>query len=237
MLRGTFNFAHLHKPATLRMQQTQLHNNACVSSVVKLITRAKPCCLVPLKPLRRISFPLALAAVLSHRHWWLDNCVPPATTFREFSFPLVSVSTRLHCSVLWTKLQQDRSYENSHLTVPPSSSMKTSNYPLVRRCPLPPFHFFSTPYLFKEINWLIGKKIPSIYRKQITHLQSGNQTYWELRNRTVVLRQQVQHSHHTEIPIQNSQSHSKCTPLCNISYTTHRLQHPLRKWRHPWKNQ
>ena len=28
----------------------------------------------------------------------------------------------------------------------------------------------------KEINWLIGKKIPYIYRKQITHLQSGNQT-------------------------------------------------------------
>ena len=27
----------------------------------------------------------------------------------------------------------------------------------------------------KEINWLI-KKIPSIYRRQITHLQSGNQT-------------------------------------------------------------
>jgi len=57
------------------------------------------------------------------------------------------------------------------------------------------------------------KKIPSIYRKQITHLQSGNQTYMELRNTTVVLRQQVQHSHHAEIPIQNSQSHSKCTLL------------------------
>jgi hypothetical protein len=43
----------------------------------------------------------------------------------------------------------------------------------------------------KEINWLIGEKIPSIYRKQITHLQSGNQTDIELRNRTVVLRHQV----------------------------------------------
>jgi len=30
----------------------------------------------------------------------------------------------------------------------------------------------------------------------------------ELRNRSVGLRQQVQHSHHAEIPIQNSQSHS-----------------------------
>ena len=42
--------------------------------------------------------------------------------------------------------------------------------------------------------------MPSIYRKQITHLQSGNQTYVDLRNRTGVLRQQVQHSHHAEIP-------------------------------------
>ena len=31
-----------------------------------------------------------------------------------------------------------------------------------------------------------------------------------------------------DIPIQNSQSYSKCTWLCNKSYSTHRLQHPLR---------
>jgi hypothetical protein len=61
------------------------------------------------------------------------------------------------------------------------------------------------------------KKISSVYRKQITHLQSGNQTDMELRNRTVELRQQVHHSHHAEIPIQNSPSHSKCTPVCNKS--------------------
>ena len=80
------------------------------------------------------------------------------------------------------------------------------------------------------------KKIPSLCRKQITHLQSCNQTYMELRNRTVMLRQQVQHRHHAEIPIQNSQSHNKCTLLWNKSYSTYRLEHPLRKWRHPWKN-
>jgi len=40
---------------------------------------------------------------------------------------------------------------------------------------------------------LIGKKTLSIYRKQITHLPSGNQTDMELRNRIVRLRQQVQH--------------------------------------------
>ena len=61
----------------------------------------------------------------------------------------------------------------------------------------------------------------------ITHLQGGNQAYMELGNRTVGLRQQIQHSHHAEIPIQNSQSHSKCTLLCNRSYAPHRLQHPL----------
>jgi len=49
----------------------------------------------------------------------------------------------------------------------------------------------------------------------------------ELRNRTVGLRQQVRHSH-AEIPIQNSQRHSKCTPVYNESHSTYRLQHPLR---------
>jgi 5-hydroxyisourate hydrolase-like protein (transthyretin family) len=72
------------------------------------------------------------------------------------------------------------------------------------------------------------KKIPSIYRKQITHLQSGIQTDMELQNRTVGLHQQVQHSHHVEIPIQNSQSHGHCPLICNKSYSTYRLQHPLR---------
>ena len=72
------------------------------------------------------------------------------------------------------------------------------------------------------------KKIPSIYRKQITPLQSGNQTYTERRNRNLGMRQQVQHSHNADIPIQNSQSHNKYTPVCNKSYAPHRLQHPLR---------
>jgi len=83
----------------------------------------------------------------------------------------------------------------------------------------------------------LKKKVPSIYRKQITHVQSGSQTDVELLDRTVGLRQQVQHSHHADIPTQNSQSHSKCTPICNKSYSTHRFQHPLHKWHNPWKNQ
>ena len=40
----------------------------------------------------------------------------------------------------------------------------------------------------KEFNWLIEKKIPSIYGKRITHLQNGNQTDMELRDGTVGLR-------------------------------------------------
>jgi len=59
----------------------------------------------------------------------------------------------------------------------------------------------------------------------------------ELRNRNEGFHQQVQHIHHAEIPIQNSQSHNKFTLVCNKSYSTYRLKHPLRKWRHPWKNQ
>ena len=42
----------------------------------------------------------------------------------------------------------------------------------------------------------------------------------ELRNRTVVLSQQVQHSHHAEIPIQNSQSHSNA-PRYVTNHTLH----------------
>jgi hypothetical protein len=42
-------------------------------------------------------------------------------------------------------------------------------------------------------------------------------------NRTVGLRQKDQNSHHAEIPIQNSQSRNKCTPVCNKSYCTYRL--------------
>jgi len=56
-------------------------------------------------------------------------------------------------------------------------------------------------------------------------------------NPTVGLHQQVQQSHHAEIPIQNSQSHSKCTMVCNKSHSTYKLQHPLCKWRDPSKNQ
>jgi hypothetical protein len=37
----------------------------------------------------------------------------------------------------------------------------------------------------------MGKNIPSVHRKQITPLQSGNQTYMELRNSTVGLSLQV----------------------------------------------
>ena len=42
----------------------------------------------------------------------------------------------------------------------------------------------------------------------------------ELRNRTVELRQQVEQSHHAEITIQNSQSHSKC-PRYVTNHTLH----------------
>jgi len=34
----------------------------------------------------------------------------------------------------------------------------------------------------------------------------------------------VQHSHHEEFPIQNSQHRNNCTLLCNKSYSTYRIQ-------------
>ena len=42
------------------------------------------------------------------------------------------------------------------------------------------------------------KKSNLSLEKKITHLQSSNQTYMELRNRIVGLRQQVRHSHHAD---------------------------------------
>jgi len=72
------------------------------------------------------------------------------------------------------------------------------------------------------------KKNPIYLQKTNYSSTNGNQTRMELRNRSVGRRQQIQHSHHAEIPIQNSQSHSKCTLVCNKSYSTYRLQHSLR---------
>ena len=43
--------------------------------------------------------------------------------------------------------------------------------------------------------------------------------------------------HRSQSKILRAISHNKCTPVCNKSYAPHRLQHPLRNWRHPWKNQ
>ena len=79
------------------------------------------------------------------------------------------------------------------------------------------------------------KNIQSIYRTQISHSRRDNQTDIELRNRTVGLHQQVQHSHHAQIPNLQLSEPQQMHP--GKSYSTYRLQHHLRKWRHPWKNQ
>ena len=80
------------------------------------------------------------------------------------------------------------------------------------------------------------EKLKPITRKQITSLQSSDQTHLDIRNRTVGMRQQIQRSNHTEIIIKNPQNRSKCSLVCNKSYTADRPQHPLRKWGHQRKN-
>ena len=72
----------------------------------------------------------------------------------------------------------------------------------------------------KEDQLVDRENIPSIYTKEITHLQSGNQTDMELRNKSVGLCQQVQQWHHAEIAIQNSQNHNKYT-----RYVTNHIVH------------
>ena len=70
----------------------------------------------------------------------------------------------------------------------------------------------------KEINWLIGKKIQLVYRKQNTSLQSGDQTHLDLRSRTLGMCQQVQHSNCADSTIKNSQDHNKCSLVCDKPY-------------------
>jgi hypothetical protein len=78
------------------------------------------------------------------------------------------------------------------------------------------------------INWLIGKKFHlSIENKLLIHKAviktkwSYGIELWGCANKSKIVIMQI--------TIQNSQSHSKCTPVCNKSYSTYRLQHSLRK--------
>jgi hypothetical protein len=58
-------------------------------------------------------------------------------------------------------------------------------------------------FFYRRDQLVDRKKVPFIYIKQITQLPSGNQTYTDLRNRTVELRHQVQP---TVVITQRSQS-------------------------------
>ena len=58
----------------------------------------------------------------------------------------------------------------------------------------------------KEINLANREKIQSVYRKQATSLQSGDQTHLDFRNRTLGMCQQIQHSNHAESTIKNPQT-------------------------------
>ena len=86
--------------------------------------------------------------------------------------------------------------------------------------------------LFLKESLVNREKFLPIIRKQISSLQSGDHTYLDLRKRTVGMRQQIQHSNHTEITIKNPQNHNKFSLVYNKSYTPYRPQHPLRKRGH-----
>jgi len=80
----------------------------------------------------------------------------------------------------------------------------------------------------KEISWLIVKKSHLSIENKLLIYKVVIKPIWKY-GIELWLHQQVQHSHHAEIPIQNSLSHSKCTLVCNRSYSTYGLQHALRK--------
>ena len=90
----------------------------------------------------------------------------------------------------------------------------------------------------KEINWLIRKKSHLsienkflIYKAVIKPIWSYGIELWGCASKSNIVIM-----HRSQSKILRTISHNKCTPVCNKSYAPHRLQHPLRKWRHPWKN-
>jgi hypothetical protein len=85
----------------------------------------------------------------------------------------------------------------------------------------------------KEINSLIGKKCHLSTENKLFIYKAVIKPIWSYGIELWGCASQVKHSHHAEIPIQNSQNSTKCTKLCNKSYSTYTLQHPLSKQRHP----
>jgi hypothetical protein len=87
-----------------------------------------------------------------------------------------------------------------------------------------------THYQETETNWLKSKrnqlvnreKIQPVYRKQKTILHSGDQTHLDLRNRTLGMCQQVQHSNYAESTIKNSQNRNKFSLVCDKPYPPYR---------------
>ena len=66
------------------------------------------------------------------------------------------------------------------------------------------------------------EKIQPVYRKQTTRLQSCDKTHLDLRNRTLGMCQQIQHSNHAESTIKNPQNHKKCSLVCDKPYPPYR---------------
>ena len=89
----------------------------------------------------------------------------------------------------------------------------------------------------KEIIWLLVKKSHLSTENKLLNYKAVIKPIWSYGIELWGCTSQVQHNHHAEITVQNSQSHSKSTLVYKKSHSTYRLQHPLRKWCHPWKNQ
>ena len=54
----------------------------------------------------------------------------------------------------------------------------------------------------------------------------------DLRHRTLGLRQQIQHTNHTEIPVKTPPNHKKCAPVHNQTDTSLRPTHTVRTCSH-----
>jgi hypothetical protein len=71
----------------------------------------------------------------------------------------------------------------------------------------------------KEINWLTGKKCHLSIENKLLVYKAVTRPIWSYGIELWGCASKSDISHHAEIPIQNSQSHRKCTPVCNKSYS------------------
>ena len=147
----------------------------------------------------------------------------------NFTLNIISPTTgRIH-KVLRTTLRSQTELESTHYQETETNWFNPLNAELIPICRL--LALLEAHYILhisrirvkSKRNQLANReKIQPVYRKQTTSLQSGDQTHLDLRNRTLGMCQQIQHSIHADSTIKNPQNHNKCSLVCDKPYPPYR---------------